>query len=208
MTKVNTTLVVAVCACMAITSPVLGSYMTYNGMGLSSQVRLHASGLLADNLKIPVGQLKVTHENTEYLAYCVDLNHYVKSAYVTEQDMNGINNGDLVAWLYGTYAQSVTSGVEAAALNVAIWEVLYENDATFDAGTGYFTVSENQSVLEQANSLLASLVNLPSNYTPSNGIKVLHGDGVQDVVVPEPTSMVLLCAGAACLVAKRRIRRT
>lgn len=206
MTKVNMILMVTVCACTTIPSPVLGSYMAYNGMGLNSQVRIHASGLLADNLKVAAGQLKVTHENTDHLAYCVDLDHYVKSADVTPEPMSFVNNGEKVAWLYETYAQSVTTGMEAAALSVAIWEVIYETDATFDAGTGYFTISENQGVLDGANDLLASLGSIPGSYTPSNGTMVLHNDQVQDVVVPEPTTLGLLGAGAVCFFAKRRRR--
>jgi hypothetical protein len=206
MTKVNTTLMVAVCACTAIPSPVLGSYMTYNGLGLNSQVRIHASGLLGDTLKIPVGQLKGTYENTDSLAYCVDLNHHVKSANVTPEPISFVNHGDLVAWLYETCAESVMTGIEAAALNVAIWEVIYETDATFDAGTGYFTISENQSVLDQANDLLASLGSIPSSYTPSNGMMVLHGENVQDVVVPEPTRLGLPGVAAGGFLAKRRRR--
>ena len=148
----------------------------------------------------------MTYENTDYLAYCVDLDHYAKSADVTEQDMNSINNGDLVAWLFDTYAQSVTSGIEAAALNVAIWEVIYENDATFDAGTGTLSISENQDVQNVANDFLASLSSIPSSYTPSNGMMVLHNDVVQDVVVPEPTTLGLLGIGAGCFFVKRRQR--
>ncbi len=207
MTKVNISLMVTVCACIACTSPVFGSYMTFNGMGLSSQVRLHASGLLADNLKTPAGQLKVTYENTDYLAYCVDLNHYAKSANMTPESISVLNNSDMVAWLFDTYAYGVTTGTEAAALNVAIWEVLYETNDAFNAGTGYFWVSENQNVLDEANVLLASLDSMPTNYTPSNGLMVLDGLNAQDVVVPEPTSLGLLGIGAGCFIVKRRRRR-
>lgn len=205
MTKLNTTIfMVAVCACIAIPSPVLGSYMTYNGLGLNSQVRIHASGLLADDLKTAAGQLKVTYENTDYLAYCVDLDHYAGSAEVSLEDINTINNGDLVAWLYDAYAQSVINGIDAAALGVAIWEVLYETDATFDAGDGYFSITDNQDVLDQANILLGSV---PSSYTPSNGWMLLQGDTVQGVVIPEPTTLGLLGVGAAGFLVKRHRRK-
>lgn len=206
MTKVKITLMVTVCACAAITTPVLGSYMTYNGLGLSSQVQVHASGLLADNLMVPAGQLKVNYENEDYLAYCVDLNDYAASTDVTEKDMSFINNGDMVAWLFETYADGVTTGTQAAALSVAIWEVIYETDPIFNAGTGFFWISENQAVRDGANALLATLGSMPSSYTPSNGMMVLHGEEVQDVVVPEPTSLGLLCVGGACFLRKRRRR--
>lgn len=207
MQKVNMTLVVTVCASLMITGPVLGSYMTYNGMGLNSQVRIHADGTLADGLKIGAGQLRVNYENWDYLAYCVDLDHYAKSADVIELDMSSINNGDLVAYLYDTCAAGVNSGVKAAALGVAMWEVVYETDVTFDAGTGYFTISENQDVLDEANDLLASLGSIPSSYTPSNGLMVLHGDKVQDVVTPEPSTLGLLGVGIVGFITKRRIRK-
>jgi len=194
---------VAVCACTAITSPVLGSYMTYNGLGFNSQVRIHASGLLADNLKVPAGQLKVAYENMDYLAYCVDLNHYAGSAEVSLTNINTINNGDLVAWLYDTYADGVTNGIDAAALGVALWEVIYETDAAFHAGEGFFSVSENQDVLTKANVLLGSV---PSSYTPSNGMMLLHSNQVQDVVIPEPTTLGLLGVGAVGFLVKHRRR--
>ena len=203
MQKVNMYLVVIVCASAMITGPALGSFMTYNGMGLNSQVRVNANGHLADGLKVQAGQLQINYENWDYLAYCVDLDHYAGSADVTELDITSINNGDLVAWLYDTYAEGVNSGVDAAALSVAIWEVVYESDDIFDAGTGTFSISENQDVEEQANDLLESLGCIPSSYTPSNGLMVLHSESDQDVMVPEPSMLGLLSIGAVGFLVKR-----
>ncbi len=206
MKKVNILLVVSLCASGAITSPVLGSYMTYNGVGLTSHVRIDADGLLADGLSVPAGQLRIGYEGMDYLAYCVDLDHYAGSADVTEMSLDSIHNGDRVAYLFDSYADGVNSGLDAAALSVAIWEVIYETDGTFDTGSGYFSISENQDALDEANVLLGSLSSMPAEYTAVPGRTILHGEQVQDVLIPEPATIALLGLGATGMLWRERTR--
>jgi hypothetical protein len=197
------TVVVVFCALAAWINNAGASYMTYEGLGLKSNVKLHAAGTLADGLTIPAGQLKVRLEGTEYLGYCVDLNQYAGSGDVTVLGLDSLRNGDLVGYLYDTYAQDVDTGLEAAALGVAIWEVLYETSGAFNAGDGYLWISNNADVLAQANVLLEAL---PDHFIADDYIRVLNSPRVQDVVVPEPTTIAVLGLGGAGFLLRRKFR--
>ena len=175
--------------------------MTYNGMGLKAAVRLHAPGV---NVHTYAGQMLVEYGGEDYIGYCVDIYHYAGTMEATELTLSSLNNGDLVAFLFETYADGVSTGLEAAALLVAIWEVINESDANaFNAQIDEFYITDNTNVLNAANVLLASL---PTNYTPTKDFMVLHNDGKQDmlIMVPEPGTMALLCLGGVYSLIRRR----
>ena len=69
------------------------------------------------------------------------------------------------AWLFNTYASQVNSNTNAAALQIAIWETLYDSNQSLNSG--YFTLvsSSDSSLSTQVNSYLGAL---NTNYAPGS----------------------------------------
>jgi hypothetical protein len=183
--------------------------INYDGVGLHGIVTVHAPGSLIDNLTVYAGQMLYTYGTQQYSMYCVDINHWAGTTQVEIEPASALPNGFLAAYLYDTYATSVDTNLEAAALASALWEVLNETGPTFDLTSGGFMIAGNDEVAGTANGLLA---NLPTSYFRQGGPEFLHStEGKQSMLVdlpgvsvPEPMSMGLLSAGALVGLVRRR----
>jgi hypothetical protein len=149
-------------------------------------------------------------QKLEYL-YCVDLfkDVYVPASYTaTVVTTNGyiygspLNNAGQVAWLlsnYGTGGQ----GVQASALQAAIWHVIYGNTVTLD------TTYSTQQEINLYNSYLQTLGSNTGNVgnflwiTPGTqeGDSIVQYQGQVGVEVPEPATLLLLGCGLVGLAA-------
>ncbi|HOF19543.1 MAG TPA: PEP-CTERM sorting domain-containing protein [Phycisphaerae bacterium] len=190
-------------------SATFADVMTYNGMGLKASVTLHYSGSPANNSTISAGQVFLSYQGQSLTAYCVDILQYLGNGEVDEWSPSRLTGGNLAAYLFETHASSVTTGLAAAALQTAIWEVLYENPCNgYNPNSGVFSITNNSAVASAAQALLAGL---PGSYTAADDTIVLHSCKVQDMMVfdptpvPEPATMALLAVGALPLI--RRSRR-
>jgi len=208
----NATLVAISLGILALVPAVTpADVMTYNGMGLRDAVKVHAPGHLAHNLTVNAGQLCVTYLGEDYDAFCVDIDQHAGSGEVEEWTVYDLpQNGDLIAFLFETYADGVTTGVEAAALQVAIWEVLSEtDDSFFDLTSGNFRIRKNDAAVTLATAYLSTV---PDSYTPTVEPVVLHSETRRDVIisggqVPEPASLSVVSLGAVLMLVRRRRRR-
>ncbi|MEJ2147604.1 MAG: PEP-CTERM sorting domain-containing protein [Acidobacteriota bacterium] len=92
------------------------------------------------------------------------------------------------------------TSVDSAAMQLAIWELVYDNQTTgYDVTSGNFkvTVAGDQTVLTLANSWLAEALS-GANWTSSQNVLILQSDGRQDLVtaaVPEPATLLLTGIG-------------
>ncbi len=75
----------------------------------------------------------------------------------------------------------------SAAIQVAVWESIYETGSTLDASTGSFSVT-NAAVASTAASLLSSAASVSSSLF---SIKVLKNAGLQDYLLITPNSVPL-----------------
>lgn len=153
---------------------------------------------------------------TQFDAYCVDLDNHntVPSTYtVTPTPTTALSNGGKAAWLYNFYGAGINSNTKGAALQIAIWDVVY------DGGNGFATGSikdngTSSGILTQANTYLASI---GSNTGVASWLKATHVNRkYQSLIGPDeynPTPPVpepfTLGFGAMALVAaaRRRARR-
>ncbi len=208
--KRNLSIIIACLTVAVLASSACADFMSYGGQGFKSAVTLHADGYLADGRRVYAGQNTLDYEGFTYDGYCVDIDHWVGSSEVVERPYTWLNNGDLVAYLYETYAPTVDSNTTAAALSVSIWEVLFETENAYDPSSGAFSVStSNGGVFTEAEAMLQTL---PPAYAPVGEVIVLDSPDKQDMVVghatkvPEPSTAILLAMGS--LLWLRRRRRT
>lgn len=156
-----------------------------------------------------------------FYSYCIDVsNNLVDGQTVTPRSSSGFTNGatdggSKAAWLFNEYAAAIranntsTANTQAAALQVAIWEAMYDTSANL--GDGTFRLTTTGSIRSQAQSYLASLYNVGSSiYTQSvaSVLEVARGDRGQDQIVSrvsEPSTLLLV--GVAFLMFAKRARR-
>ena len=196
---------------LMLSSLASADWMNYNGVGLNEIVTTHSPGLLADGLTVYAGQEYVNFDGNNYIGYCVDLNHYSTSADVIVKPVTeyaGGVRGREIAYLFNTYASGVTTGSQAAALGVAIWELVAETTSTLDVTSGYFYITGNDGVAADANVLLADADN-HSLYSVLNMPVVFYSPTAQSFVVagendiPEPATMSLLALGSLVILRRK-----
>lgn len=119
----------------------------------------------------------------------------------------GSAKADLIRELFGRYYTPAfgapLTGTQATAMQLAIWEIVYEDDSfALGLGTGLVRLTnDNIAAMTVADAYLASLDGTgPLN----NTIVVMSGAGIQDQIIPAPGSLALLGLGG--LVATRRRR--
>jgi hypothetical protein len=156
-----------------------------------------------------------------FYSYCLDVaNNLFDGQLVTPRSTSGFTNGAIdggekAAWLFEHYAADIrandtpSADTQAAALQVAIWEAMYDTSA--DLGEGMFRLTTTGDIRTQAEAYLTALYNAGANiYRQSVGtvLDVARGDRGQDQIVAkvsEPSTLLLV--GMAFLIFARRARR-
>lgn len=116
----------------------------------------------------------------------------------------GTTKANLVRELwYNNYSASGLSNSNAAAFQIAIWEIINESSGNpLSVSNGAFTVSANAATLTTANNWLQAL-DPTGNGARANNLMALTSDTYQDYVVavptPAPPGWVLVLSGAALL---------
>lgn len=158
--------------------------------------------------------------------YCVDLLHelsYTQTVGISNTDdpamtTLAVDGGGKAAWLVDTYAAVVSTGVQAAALQVAIWESLYDNDHNLNTGNfslvtsnaAYTGAAEAMLIYNQANYYLNQLFSssAPNQqyYTATaTWFDAIGPSGGQNQIgTPEPATLALLGLGGAIAAFRRR----
>jgi hypothetical protein len=190
---------------------------------------LHAPGTLADGLNVLLGAVHITGDLGTFDSYCIDLQHYAvlgsNQAYLdsmanwnnTASPVHAGLGGGAASWLYNTYSGAAAGNKDLqAALSLAIWDSLYDNDFSVTGGTGFYATSlSNASYATTANAWLDQLEQRMNEGTPlpqAGWLRTVDGanNRSQDFIapVPEPGSIMLMGSGLASLLGfRRRLRQ-
>jgi hypothetical protein len=156
-----------------------------------------------------------------FYSYCVDVSQNLADPQtVTARYTNGFTNGVAfggakAAWLFNTYAAGIhsntntsTADIRAAALQIAIWEAMY--DTTANLGDGNFILNTTGAIRTTAQTYLTSLYNAGNSAFDSVAtvLEVVAPNRGQDQIVSkvsEPSTLLLM--GVAFLMFAKRTRR-
>jgi len=211
-------------AALAIPSQASASQLIYQQMGQHDIVTVQGAG------SFYAGEIEWLWNDppagfgAAVTTYCVDVFHELERPQDTlvgsTDQMTTVaqDGGGKVAWLLNTFAPVVSSGIQAAALQVAIWESLYDDD--HDLATGIFQLvtdssaytgaAKAQLIADQANNYLKELYSHPyGGYHTSTAtwLRAVDPSGGQDqITTPEPTSLMLIAVGGLLAKASRRRR--
>lgn len=156
-----------------------------------------------------------------FYSYCIDITHNLGDPQeVTPRSSDGFTNdanngGAKAAWLFNEFAAGIRSTVDhgvantmAAALQVAIWEAMYDNTSSLSSGD--FILETTGAIRSQAQTYLNALYTSATTYRTGLGtvLEVTPGNSGQDQIVSrvgEPSTLLLM--GAAFLIFAKRMRR-
>jgi hypothetical protein len=182
--------------------------VTWDGFGEKSKVRFHYPSSPFDGSKVYAGQLSLEYHDQELLGYCIAPDKSAHSFNATEISPLSLQNGLQVAWLFENYGPSVHDGTSAAALQVAIWELVGEDSSNpWDVTGGLLWIDKNDDVSDAAEALLDSLAGVDfSGYTPQATTVVLDPDNAsyQGMMIPEPATVGVLVLGGLGVIVRRR----
>ncbi len=181
--------------------PQLGQGGLYDGSASAGRFQLSGTGGLGD-----------------FAAFCVELAQALQSdvTYTVSADLFGGRILQNIDRLFSSRYAAIDTSIEAAAFQVALWEIVHEGDENYDLQTGDVRIGGNASVVNEA---MDYLNGLDSAQTGVYDIAFLSNPDRQDVVtarlaplantspaptVPLPASALLLVAGMGGFAMMRR----
>jgi len=139
-----------------------------------------------------------------YIAYCVDLFTEIGFATynTTVGDVSTYSHGGRLAWVYSTYAPGVTTNDEAAAIQLALWDIVHDDGDGLSAGNIQVAPTYSTTVITRANDIIAaSLGQSSTNASFLHNASLSTGAPAQTLItayaaqVPEPSTTALIGLG-------------
>ncbi len=207
--------------------PVPGDVVEVNWLGFTASEEVTVSSGLFYNgtYTAGVGEIELSDEQLVLDAFVIDLGDMLPNPAATykaveltgapdpSDDNMSASKADAVEKLHSmAFAGIGNDTVKAAAFNVAVWEIVYENSGAWDVSSGDFLISDNAAVANQAQTYLVGLMQyngdasellaLASPFEPYDFKLGQYSDLA--IAVPEPATVVLLFSGAAVFALKRK----
>jgi len=213
------------------------SSLIYDGMGNRSVVTISLKGV--EEGPFYAGEINWLWDATPegfadaIYTYCVDpFNSAISPQWVEEHStdvmiVDGVLDADAggrAAWLFNTFAPTIRAGgtdIEAAALQVAIWEAVQDSDNNLVDGDFALVVNSSiwggevlaSQIRDQAQVYLNQLFYAPGQFYTSTAVWLDATPSGQDQItqlpegptpVPEPGTLLLLGLAVPCAFLKRR----
>lgn len=202
---------ILVSVCVAVAAASNATYMKLTGLGRGQTIGIKYNGVTKNVFS---GELMFRNESTSsnFTTMCIDLDHSISVgnrwhfAVSNSQDASSLKKK--AGNVFANGFSLINSNNDAAALQIAVWSARYalnlDTNSTSSLGfrldnTWY---ANNQATVNKAKNFLAAM-NVNQNaliYTP-----IPTSAGQEQVgVVPEPATMIVLGAGAAALLRRRK----
>ena len=188
---------------LVLSSQVNADPISFAGTGLTSAVTVKHNG---SDLSVLAGEILVDYNSARFTAYCVDLDQPIKSSWdTTVAPVSTVNGGLAAAYLYDHFAGSVPHAAQAARLQIPIWAVVGDFGSTFSLLNGSFGFSGSSGIIAAAQSYLRTLpADLSSYSTTACILRSGESPRSQNLIVPEPASLILLASILPTMLLGRR----
>lgn len=151
--------------------------------------------------------------NPSFMTYCTDLLQnfafntvYTDYVFQTGVSAWGATKANDLGRLVTGYSSAVSDATSSAAFQLAVWEIIYENQAPYSLADGSFK-DTSSAAATMATTWLAALP-ATSAVTVDKLLSREHQDFMVTTPVPEPSTYAMLLAGLASVgfIARRRSR--
>jgi len=195
-------------AILAVPAQARAETIDFTGLGHAAVVEVR--GLL--NARVWAGEINWVWVGAvpdgfspSFYTYCVDItNVLIDPQEVTIRSSSDLNptpdGGGKAAWLLNSFAPGIRTGgtnAQAAALQVAIWEALYDTAPNLASGSFYLASSmTGGSIWTLAGHYLSQLYYAPGTYHVGTAAWLDSTRGQDQItLVPEPSMLLLLGSG-------------
>ena len=200
---------------MGAPAPASAEILDFTGMGRYAAVSVSMAGLPGGTMSVYAGEINWSFVGAapegfaqSFYSYCVDLLNVLRDPQTVTVQSTDEGSAALAkaAWLFNTFATTIHTsgtGAQAAGLQVAIWEALYDSTASLSGGN--FRLNTTGSVQTAANGYLSALYTNGSYHTgTATWLNTNYGQDQITARVSEPSTLLML--GAALLAAAGRLR--
>ncbi|HJV63950.1 MAG TPA: PEP-CTERM sorting domain-containing protein [Albitalea sp.] len=204
----KTAIAVAAIAASAAASAVTITSYSFDGVGAFIKLGATTEGVGA-------GEITVNTDIGSFATYCIELTQglgtppasgYAFGSYANDLISRLVDVSGFYGGIPGVNAVDTT--VEKAALQLDIWEAVYDSFPGDLSAGNFSVVNVSAPVLAQANAYLTAADALAPGSYPTNTLYAFTHRSRQDLVtsIPEPSTYMLMFAGLAGmgLVARRR----
>ena len=165
------------------------------------------------------GEILVMINGKSQIAYCVDFFTGIGIGSYNSTFLSPASylNGARAAWIYEMNALTAVTNATAAAIQLAIWDVIHDGGDGLNAGNIRLSSSGSSSLRAAAEALISAsagrtslnetiLQNTAFNGAPAQWL-ITSGKLYPNTAVPEPTTWTMIAGGLGLGAWKRRRRR-